>query len=955
MAKGFDEFSTDNNEFNLWNFIIKGVLAKINTAFLIKVINVYPEKNFVDVLPLIKGVDGDGNSIDTTPLFRLPYFQYRGGKNQITITPAVNDVGLAIASDRDISNYKLFRQETKPNTLRMFDARDSLYIGGFLNEAPIENYIEINDKGVQVTTTGDIIQQAKGEIEEIAGSDITIISQKDGKQSSMVISPEQIKLQSNGQSLTINENGLQIDVGNVNLEADNLTLNVKRNLDVNVSQNITVTAGDNIATKATTGVTIQAPTVRFSGLVPFRLIFVVDGFQYINGNMTAMGLAIPAPALRENSTPTGNEVATAGTLTTNTLTEWDTFISYYTSYEKTEMKFKIGIATEELTVTIPLEQLQLAGSYQNLAPLIEEHLNNLATVEIQEQFIPNNYQMRFTTTGTGDIDGYISYLEDITENINATPGTLTTGDLGNWENFLQSLNSQNLAFRIIAGGQNYIYQLSYAEIGARTSFTQLADYISSLNSKITVTTIPLTETNNALVFETLDKGSARGRISYLKKTDTPDTPAVLISGILESWDDFREELGNEDLAIECTINGENTIFYLTNAEIKSMENYSELLQSLFSSSRDVTVGYSSNNKINITTRNSGENATLSYFTTVDSIEATNTFLETGVLMEFSAIKEAYASGENDITFYITADGEKNDYIITPSELSSFDNYEDLVEYLNNSSDNITVTLASTQQLIFTLKDSGKKNISYLQYEAPTEEGIETIDGSVLFSGTEAMARITMGTDEITNIYSESATLLKLTEESGASLTNGKTLSFAINSIELLKGTADTGASLTQGRDGNIVVLNNSATLLNGTASTGAIRMSGSDDGIPDVYDGVIKIIGNLSVTEQVESEALVVNKDTDLTGAITLNPYEIIEEEVYKKSDVIVNGGIIAENLTVTETGTIDQLIVNNGVEINGDVTLNSSAITGNGNRMTFDSDGVRNNKMFISSDYEAE
>ena len=260
---------------------------------------------------------------------------------------------------------------------------------------------------------------------------------------------------------------------------------------------------------------------------------------------------------------------------------------------------------------------------------------------------------------------------------------------------------------------------------------------------------------------------------------------------------------------------------------------------------------------------------------------------------------------------------------------------------------------------FTIDNKGPLDISYMKYDEPEPEPepqTVEIDGSYLFSGTSSVATIFVGNDEVGNINQQSASLIKMTQDTGAILNNGETLDFAKDSINLMKGTQITGATITQGRDGTIVMINDSATLLKGTMEEGAILIKGSDTGIPDVYDGIAKISGKLLVSEEVESESLVINKNTNITGDIVLNPYNISEGgEIYEKSDVIVNGGIITETLTVSETANIGKLVVNDGVEIYGDISLNSSRILGNGNVLSFDSDGVRNNKNLISSDYVAE
>ena len=524
---------------------------------------------------------------------------------------------------------------------------------------------------------------------------------------------------------------------------------------------------------------------------------------------------------------------------------------------------------------------------------------------------------------------------------------------------MNTLNSQNLAFRINVSGFVNKYQLIYSEFSTKANFTEFANYLSSLNENLIVsvetTTEEQTETNK-LVFETKNKGSAKGRISYMKETDTPDTPAIFLSGELTDYNDFLTQMNNQNFAVKTKINGKEQLFYCSYEDLTNYTDFSTFVKTVFSSSL-ISTSFTIVNKINLTTKLSGSSASFEFFTSVNEIKGSPSTLKTGALNSFETIKELYDTGTVNITFYITADTIRTDYVITPDNLNSFSSWGEMAQYLTDNSDNLTISYDDTENvLIFSVNSIGRKDISYLSYEEPTEGEEETINGAVLLSGTENIATITLGTDDIGNINQNCINLLKLTEETGAVITNGQTITFADNSIILLKGTEDTGATITQGRDGVIVMLNASATWLKGTIEEGALRFSGTDDGIPDVYDGIAKITGSLLVSDKTETENLEVNKDTNLTGSIVLNPYDITEEgEVYKKSEVIVNGGIIAENATISETANINKLVVSESVEINGDITLNNSRIIGNGNVLSFDNDGVRNNKMFISTDYKAE
>ena len=949
MTKGFNDFTTDNNEFNVWQFMIKSALSKIRTAFLAKVVNVYKEKNLVDIFPIIKGVDANGNELDQVPIFRIPYFQYVGGSNKIIITPEVNDYGLCITSDRDITNFKINRKETKPATLRMFDARDSFYVGGFLNEKQIKNLIEINNNGIKVKTDGTMTIEATGEIDIISDSSLNVVVQKDDKKSSLMINENQIKLETNGQTVVLDENGLTINVKNFNLNVfENMNLNVKGKTQEEYTGHCNVIARSSY--------NIASNKINFTGLNNLALIFSTQGVTQMTGQLLTQTAIVAPPTLREQRTTKDvNTESTKGVLTTAPLDDLDNIKNYFPDEG---IHFKIKIAEQNFEITVPQDILENINNYTELAQEIQKQIEEKAQIEVTKD-LTGKEQLTITTLGTGDIEGYISYMEDIVDNRNATSGILRTGSFTTYHEFLNTLNSQNLAFRINVSGFVNKYQLIYDEFSTKANFTEFANYLSSLNENLIVsvetTTEEQTETNK-LVFETKNRGSAKGRISYMKETDTPDTPAIFLSGELTDYNDFLTQMNNQNFAVKTKINGKEQLFYCSYEDLTNYTDFSTFVKTVFSSSL-ISTSFTIINKINLTTKLSGSSASFEFFSSVNEIKGSPSTLKTGALNSFETIKELYGTGTVNITFYITADTIRTDYVITPDNLNSFSSWGEMAQYLTDNSDNLTISYDDTENvLIFSVNSIGRKDISYLSYEEPTEGEEETINGAVLLSGTENIATITLGTDDIGNINQNCINLLKLTEETGAVITNGQTITFADNSIILLKGTEDTGATITQGKDGVIVMLNASATWLKGTIEEGALRFSGTDDGIPDVYDGIAKITGSLLVSDKTETENLEVNKDTNLTGSIVLNPYDITEEgEVYKKSEVIVNGGIIAENATISETANINKLIVSESVEINGDITLNNSRIIGNGNVLSFDNDGVRNNKMFISTDYKAE
>lgn len=121
-------------EWTIWNLI-----RRIHTADLVKVLAVYPTAGtvgFVDVQPLVQERTTREVVLPQAPIFRLPYMRTQGGKSALIIDPVVDDLGLAVYAERDITNAIATRAEGAAPTNRAYDAADGLYLGGFLNQDP---------------------------------------------------------------------------------------------------------------------------------------------------------------------------------------------------------------------------------------------------------------------------------------------------------------------------------------------------------------------------------------------------------------------------------------------------------------------------------------------------------------------------------------------------------------------------------------------------------------------------------------------------------------------------------------------------------------------------------------------------------------------------------------------------------------------------------------------------
>ncbi len=161
--------TTDTSQFNEVWFLVQQALSLVSTATLVQVKAVtnageVSPVGFVDVLPLVNQLDGDGNATPHLTVFKLPYFRLQGGTDAIICDPKVGDIGLASFADRDISSVKANKAQSNPGSRRRFAMSDGLYLGGFLNVAP-EQYLRFRDDGLElVDKNGNSIVMGPGGI-----------------------------------------------------------------------------------------------------------------------------------------------------------------------------------------------------------------------------------------------------------------------------------------------------------------------------------------------------------------------------------------------------------------------------------------------------------------------------------------------------------------------------------------------------------------------------------------------------------------------------------------------------------------------------------------------------------------------------------------------------------------------------------------------------------------------
>lgn len=100
----------------------------------------------VNVQPLVKMVDGIGQTEDHVSVFNLPYIRIAGGSKAVIMDPKEGDIGIVVVADRDISGVKQSKKASPPGSARQSNFADGIYITTVLADAPT-SYIRFADDG----------------------------------------------------------------------------------------------------------------------------------------------------------------------------------------------------------------------------------------------------------------------------------------------------------------------------------------------------------------------------------------------------------------------------------------------------------------------------------------------------------------------------------------------------------------------------------------------------------------------------------------------------------------------------------------------------------------------------------------------------------------------------------------------------------------------------------------
>lgn len=158
-------------------FVISQMLARFRTVALVKVqscsnVGLLAPWGTVSATPIIKMMDGVGNTQNHGIIYNLPYIRIQGGADAIIMDPKIGDIGLALICDRDISSAKANQGSPtamdfyNPSTARIANLADGVYLGGCLNGIPT--------RFIQFDALGNINLIAPGAVNIVAPGGLTV-------------------------------------------------------------------------------------------------------------------------------------------------------------------------------------------------------------------------------------------------------------------------------------------------------------------------------------------------------------------------------------------------------------------------------------------------------------------------------------------------------------------------------------------------------------------------------------------------------------------------------------------------------------------------------------------------------------------------------------------------------------------------------------------------------------
>jgi hypothetical protein len=188
---GYQVPGSSNDRYRALTFIVKQILGSdVRTADPAVVLSVagggVSAPPVVSVQVLVNQVDGLGNATPHGEIFNVPVWRLQCGNGGIISDPVVDDTGLLVVCDRDISSVQNTGGEvSNPGSSRRFDLSDGVFLPG-LFMGTLSQYVQFTPTGIIITDmngntvtmgpTGITMSNAGGSISLTAAGAIALVS-----------------------------------------------------------------------------------------------------------------------------------------------------------------------------------------------------------------------------------------------------------------------------------------------------------------------------------------------------------------------------------------------------------------------------------------------------------------------------------------------------------------------------------------------------------------------------------------------------------------------------------------------------------------------------------------------------------------------------------------------------------------------------------------------------------
>lgn len=153
---GAQDLSSNVTRYNSLVFIIQQEIAKRSIGTPVRVVSESPYTvaadgtktpitagtagpiGYIDVLPLVNQVDGNGVPTPHETVYQIAYHRYQGGLGAFISDPVAGDIGHMIVPDRDTSVVLATSKQGNPGSGRRNDYADGVYVGTIRSENPVQ-------------------------------------------------------------------------------------------------------------------------------------------------------------------------------------------------------------------------------------------------------------------------------------------------------------------------------------------------------------------------------------------------------------------------------------------------------------------------------------------------------------------------------------------------------------------------------------------------------------------------------------------------------------------------------------------------------------------------------------------------------------------------------------------------------------------------------------------------